>query len=290
MKVELVRATSTDGVFLDGALSDGQTGGDWLPKTGAAFDSVLLLHGVGSNFYQPRLLLGLAESLDRAGLRTLRVNTRGHDGVHTAGTLSGGRRFGSALELVHECVHDIDAWLAFMERKGCERILLLGHSLGAIKSIYWAAKSQHSSVAAVAALSPPRLSASAFEERGSQSGYFDSLARAQQQVEAGRGSDWIEVTFPFPMTMSANTYVDKYGGERYNILRLVGKRTSPTLITYGERELTGEAFAGLPEQLSSAPESDSVPLRISVLPGADHSYSGHVPAILEVVENKLATI
>lgn len=288
VKVELVRATTTDGVFLDGAISDGQSGESGLPNTSAAFDGVLLLHGVGSNFYQPRLLFALAESLDRAGLRTLRVNTRGHDGVHTAGTLAGGRRFGSALELVHECVHDIDAWLAFMEREGCQRILLLGHSLGAIKSVYWTAKSSHPSVAAVAALSPPRLSAAAFAGRGEESGYFDSLARAQQQIAAGRGEDWIEASFPFPMTMSANTYVDKYGGERYNILRLVAKCSAPTLFTYGEQELNKEAFRGLPEQLQASGGAEVV-LDVVVLPGADHSYSGHVPAVLQVVENRLAT-
>ena len=70
MTVELVRARTTDGMSLDGALNEPP---DDAPAI--ACDGALLLHGVGSNFYQPRLLQDLAEGLAARGVRSIRANT-----------------------------------------------------------------------------------------------------------------------------------------------------------------------------------------------------------------------
>ena len=282
MNVELVRVETADGMFLDGALS---LAGSSSNSADAPFDSVLLLHGVGSNFYQPRLLRQLAESYDAAGCWTLRGNTRGHDTIHTVATMQGAKRQGAALERVSECLLDIDAWLRLLADRGRQRVLLLGHSLGAIKAVYWAAARRESDtpVAGLAALSPPRLSAEAF---GESAPYLESLQLAHSRVSAGKGDELIDVTFPFPMPISAATYVDKYGGERYNIVKLVGDLRVPTLFTYGERELSHGPFAGLPDRLQE--RCGDADIKVTVVDGADHSYTGCDAEVADAIARRFA--
>ncbi|MCA9178872.1 MAG: alpha/beta fold hydrolase [Planctomycetales bacterium] len=290
MKVELVRTRTADGMWLDGALSFAEancSGQSHIAAPNAAvfpdFDAVILLHGVGSNFYQPRLLRDLAEAFDNAGVWTLRANTRGHDTLHTAATDQGGRIQGAAVEQVHDCLHDLDAWLAFLADRGRQRVLLLGHSLGAIKAVYYAAQR---AVAALAAISPPRLSAAAFGESRQSRVCLDSLELARRQITAGQGQTLIEVRFPFPMQMSPETYVDKYGGERYNILDRVGELRCPTLFTYGELELAEGPFAGLPERLLE--QGDRQCVSVEVVAGANHSYADRSEALFERIRARFA--
>lgn len=287
MKVDLVRVETADGMRLDGALSFGDSSfhaTQNLPH-GNPFDAVILLHGVGSNFYQPRLLQHLAEAYEAAGCWSLRVNTRGHDTIHTVGTTSGARRQGAALERVSDCLFDIDAWVKLLVERGRRNILLLGHSLGAIKAVYWAAmRSESHDVAALAALSPPRLSAAAFGASPAASEFLRSLEQAQRQVTTGNPEQLIEVTFPFPMPISAATYVDKYGGERYNIVELVGDIRVPTLFTYGEQELSHGPFVGLPETLNE--RRGDANSQVAVIDGADHSYSGCESAVLNGIGHR----
>ena len=83
----------------------------------------------------------------------LSVNTRGHDSVFGASLGNVRRRFGAAYEMVDDCRHDIAAWIEFLASRGHERIVLIGHSLGAIKAVYAQAHEKLPQVAAVVAVS-----------------------------------------------------------------------------------------------------------------------------------------
>jgi len=275
VNVELVLAKTADGMSLHGILSPAGPAAKELP-----FDGALLLHGVGSNFYQPRLLQELAEGLTERGVQTIRGNTRGHDTIHTVMTNQGVRRQGAAYERIDECRLDIDAWLELLEQRGCRRVLLMGHSLGAIKAVYWQARQPRPLVGGLAAFSPPRLSAAAFEQGDGRDRYLESLSRAQQEVESGNAERLLEVAFPFPMTMSAGTFIDKYAAERYNVAELAGDLTCPALFTYAERELGGPAFVNLPADVAGAKAT----LNVEIVKGADHSYHGFCQPLMEAVD------
>ena len=92
----------------------------------------------------------------------LSVNTRGHDSVFGAIQGNVRKRLGAAYETVDECRHDIAAWVELLAARGHERIALIGHSLGAIKAVYAQAHEKLPHVAAVVAISAPRLSYAAF--------------------------------------------------------------------------------------------------------------------------------
>jgi pimeloyl-ACP methyl ester carboxylesterase len=270
MHVELVRTLTPDGMRLDGAFLAGHE------ISRQPVDAALCLHGVGMNFYTSSTLEAVSPTLRKLGISVLLANTRGHDSLYTASVAMGRRRQGAAVEIVDECRLDIAGWCKYLAERGLQRILLVGHSLGAIKAVYSQAHDPIISVAGLIAASPPRLSCQAFKNSLECAPYFDSLTAAEQLVQGGRGDELFLAKFPFPLLISATSYIDKYGpAERYNILDFAGRVAVPALFTYGSKELEsgGIAFAGLPEALAQLPDKRGS-LTVEVIAGADHNYTG----------------
>ncbi len=283
MLAELVRTDTSDGLRLDGALYRATT------SDAAPLDAMLMLHGVGGNFYGSTLMQTLADSLLPLGIAALRVNTRGHDLISIAGTSGGPKWQGAAYETVSECRYDIRAWVTWLRAAGFERVGLMGHSLGAIKSLYAAAHDDSLNVQRIIAMSPPRLSYQAFQHDERSSLFLESMQTAQQHIAAGRPDALIKVRFPFPLLITAAGYVEKYGpAENYNILNFADRLPCPTLLVYGELEIQqgGVAFDGLPEALLALEHGRHRPT-IAVIPQADHFYNGRYEPLLAEVRNWL---
>lgn len=282
-QVELVRTTTADQVRLDGALEVATV------DSGSAqqLDAMILLHGVGSNFYGSILMESLAAAFVQAGITALRVNTRGHDTVSTARCGDGVKRVGAAYEIVADACLDIAGWVDFLVARGHQEIGVLGHSLGAVKACYAQAHQPHPRVACLIPVSPPRLSCAAFRESADSGRFLQSLGEAESLVAAGQPDGLFLSRFPFPTLMSAACYVDKYGSaERYNVLKFVDRILCPSLYVFGQAEVEqgGIAFAGMPEAICS-PENAGRDLQ--VVAGADHFYSGQAAALIETVLNWL---
>jgi pimeloyl-ACP methyl ester carboxylesterase len=286
MLVDLVQVTAADGVRLHGALElappsdklpdkSSDTAGGAKAPTAAAVDAWLCLHGTGSNFYAASTLAGLAPKLLAAGAAVLRGNTRGHDLISTGPPAQGRSLQGAAFERVDESPLDVTAWIDLLHRRGFARIGLLGHSLGAIKAIFTLAGQNPPKVAALVAVSPPRLSYSYFCQTSRADGFLQTFAAAEELVRAGRGDELMLVKFPLPYHVSAAGYVDRYGPqERYNVLRLVGGVKCPTLVTYGSSEVQGDfAFRDMPEAIEKMATAENS-LQLAIVAGADHIYTG----------------
>src|SRR5258708_716358 len=120
--VELVRVTTEDGFFLEGALHPAQGVDDPL-----RVDAFLLVHGTGGNFYSHGVLETFAQQASAAGAAALRVNTRGHDGVSSIAGKDRSIRGGATYEVVSECIRDITAWIEFLHHRGYGRLALVGY-------------------------------------------------------------------------------------------------------------------------------------------------------------------
>lgn len=275
MHVELVRTTTSDGLRLDGALVLAESPASQSAASDSLPSAAILLHGVAGNFYGLGTFEKLIPVLRALGLAVLSVNTRGHDSVFGAMAGNVRRRFGAAYETVDDCRLDVAAWIQFLASRGHERVVLIGHSLGAIKAVYAQAHDRFAQVAAVVATSPPRLSYSAFVNSPESSVFWESMSTAERMVAEGRGDELFTAKFPFPLLITAAGYIDKYGpAERYNILRFAADLPCPALFTYGSKELEGGgiAFAGLPEALLSLPNQAA--RQVATIDGADHFYAG----------------
>ena len=275
MLVDLVQVETRDAMRLHGALE--------LPAQRALGDSTspgqidawLCIHGTGSNFYSASTLAGLTGKLLNAGAAVLRANTRGHDLVST-GPSAGGRWVqGAAFERVDESPLDLRAWVDFLAGRGFRRIGLLGHSLGAVKAIFTLAGDDVPQVAALVAVSPPRLSYAWFCASARAEGFRQTLARAEELVAAGREDELMLIDFPLKYYVSAGGFVDRYGPrERYDVVRLLDRVRVPTLVTYGSSEVQGNlAFRGMPEDVEKTANAANL-LQVAVIAGADHIYTG----------------
>jgi len=273
MHVELVHTTTRDGLRLDGALVESAESRSPAPDSRPS--AAILLHGVAGNFYTSSTFEAVIPKLQELGLAVLSVNTRGHDSVFNSMAGNVRRRLGAAYETVDDCRLDIGAWIELLASRGHTSVVLIGHSLGAIKAVYAQAHEKWPQVAAVIAASPPRLSYSAFMNSAESSVFWESMCTAERMVAEGRGDELFTGKFPFPLLITAAGYIDKYGpAERYNILRFAADLPYPALFTYGSKELEngGIAFADLPEALMELPNTDR--RQVAVIDGADHAYTG----------------
>jgi alpha/beta hydrolase family protein len=272
--VDLVQATTRDGVRLDGTYQVS-------PRAPAvAVDAFCLVHGTGGNFYSSTLFDDLSGLLLELGCGVLRVNTRGHDGISTAATPKGGRRQGAAYEVVDDCRHDIAAWVGWLAERAGPRVGLLGHSLGAVKCLYALAQEPRQPVACVVAVSPPRLSYSWFCSSPQAQEFLATCALAEQYLQRGEGAALLDVKLPLPFAITAAGYAEKYGpDERYNYLNFVAGVPCATLVTLGSVEAENNmAFRGAGEALEALrPRCGH--LSVAMVPGADHFYTGVRPEL-----------
>jgi hypothetical protein len=267
----LVTTTTADGVRLDGFLA--------LPKE---FSNTVWLvsHGVNSNFYGSTLLMDLAGLFLDAGTAVLLANNRGHDvAAFNAGDVP--MRLGSQFETVSNCTLDFDAWIEFLASEGFTRIGCAGHSLGAVKVIYWLAHLQDVRVYAGIALSPPRLSKGLLLDDPKRGAVFaEHLRQAKQLCDEGKPEEVMKVRFPLPTWICAATYLDKYGNDlKYDYVHHSAAIPIPVLWLFGELEIRDGSsnFRDADRILSRRlAELNSLGLcldhRLGVIPSADHSY------------------
>jgi pimeloyl-ACP methyl ester carboxylesterase len=269
--VELVSVTTADGVRLDGSL---RRASGSAPRLG--LDLIICHHGQGGSFYAPSMLAGMADGFVDGGCSVLRVNSRGHDLMFGG---PNGRRLGASHEIIDECRHDWAAWLDFAEQAGFTRIGLWGHSLGAVKTIYYLAIQPDRRVRCAIASSPPRFNYEAYAAwPDGGSAFIADIARARSLVEADRGQELLLSTMPQRNWFSALSYVDKYGPDnRYDFFRHVPAVSVPLLLTVGGLE-GGFNFQALASEGASL--AASLPhVTFASIDGADHSYQSRIPEV-----------
>ena len=201
------------------------------------------------------------------------------------------KRLGAAYEDMDACRHDWAAWVDFAHAAGYQRIGLWGHSLGATKSIYYMATHPDDRVTCVVAGSPPRFAYSAFLTTEAGEIFKRSAEQAQQHIRAGHPEAMMDVLYPVPLLLTAETFMQKYGPEEtYDILTYIPKMCIPTLIMIGTEEAqTMMAFQELPTQVAKlAAELDH--LTFASIPGADHAYTHQRSEVWNIVRQWLAAM
>jgi alpha-beta hydrolase superfamily lysophospholipase len=263
MLIDVQLITTADGVQLPvGFLAP--TG----EKRGDAIDAVVLNGGTGTNFWHPTIT-DVARVMTAAGYPALTISTRGHDlafrGRH--GLL------GAAYETVAECSFDFTAAIQHLVDRGYQRIALYGHSLGSTKATYYAAHAPHPALAALVALAGPRFSASWYEASPWAEQYRATKRQAEALVAAGRPNDLFDAAFPTAQPFSAASWLDQYGGERYNLAQWAQHLRAPVLrLDCGlDDGLMAYHMAGQFEEIARlAPNPHH---RHVVLEGVDHFFT-----------------
>jgi alpha-beta hydrolase superfamily lysophospholipase len=152
MKGEFCRFRTSDGLELQGL---------YVPAGDAPANGVVLhVHGLDGSFYENRFIDAVAAVYNRHGLDFLTFNNRGHDYIsdilveEAAGGPATYRQAGGMYEVLEECVADIAAAAGFARGRGCRRVLLEGHSHGALKVLYYLVRARDPAVSGLVLMSP----------------------------------------------------------------------------------------------------------------------------------------
>lgn len=180
MKTTFYRTKTTDNLRLDGLFFE--------PDQKSSI-GILHIHGMAGNFYENVFLDLMAEEYTKVGYAFLTVNTSGHDFItdlQVVGEREQYKRKGQIFEKFEDCVLDIDTWLKFFKSKGYDRLILQGHSLGAVKVVYYLYKKPKSDVVALILASPPDMLGLVRVE-AEKKNFERDLTEARKLVAEGKG-------------------------------------------------------------------------------------------------------
>lgn len=271
---EIVWIRTDDGIRHDGVVIR-PTG----PPTGTA---VVWMHGFTGHFSEPHQIT-IGRYLAERGHLFVSGNNRGHHHGASLGQREGTPLMGGAWwELVSESWLDVKAWLDFAETLRPARLVLAGHSYGALKVTWYQGERQDPRLAGLISASGPVRPPGRRPELG------EPLALAQRMVAEGRGLDLL----PFGSTgrpggtLSAQTLVDRekslvdvYGVESGD--SPLSKVRCPFLAILG----TNEPQIGSPADLDMLKRNARSSSRAdtALIEGADHVYTGREEAVAQAI-------
>jgi pimeloyl-ACP methyl ester carboxylesterase len=265
---ELVSTSAEDGIALEGVV--------FAPagaSTAAPHDlAVVWVHGLTGRFYGATQVRA-GRHLASLGFTVVSGNNRGHDFGYVLRRTPQGQVAlgGGGWELFSESPRDVASWVSYAEQLGQRGVVLVGHSLGALKVGYYQALRQDPRVRAVVAVSPPA---------GACRIDPDLRAQAERMVAEGRGQDLLPwgIFLAGGGTQSAQTYLDRahssldvYG---FHTPHPVAARIAcPLFACYG----SDEAWVGGAAELEAIRRGATGAVRVEtrMVEGADHSYAGH---------------
>jgi pimeloyl-ACP methyl ester carboxylesterase len=271
----LLDVESADGLVLPGA--------HVRPAGVAAGTCVVWFPGFGMSYDYPPTL-DIARRLATGGIAFVSAVVRGHHGAVTAwqrrGERWGTKRIGSWYEVIEESALDIAAWLGAARDLGYGRVVLAGHSFGAVKSLHCLATGGATPDGLV--LASPSLGITTLRD--------DVVELATRMVERGDG----ELLLPdgsWPRgfgtrTVSAQTYASwsrsvdlVYGpGQAWR-----ADVTMPVLAYYGD-----DGDVGGTSELDRL-TADMAAVTRRILPGVGHNYQRGTETIAAAIGTWLAT-
>jgi pimeloyl-ACP methyl ester carboxylesterase len=273
----LVHTWSEDGYMMAGAL--------FAPDGAARDTAVVFVHGLTATFYG-LTAVRIGRRLAEDGFLFVSGNNRGHDfGTNLRTRDLQSRLGGGGWELFDESPLDVGAWVGFAVEQGAGKVVLVGHSLGALKVCFYQAARQDPRVAGIVAASPPLRAGT---PRPGKPTREELLALADRMVAEGRGRDLLpwDIFEAGAGTQSAQTYlnrmrtnVDVYGHLTPD--PAVARVYCPILAFYGTNEawVGGAAdLATIERNARSAPRVDT-----RLFEGADHAYSDHEVEVADAI-------
>jgi pimeloyl-ACP methyl ester carboxylesterase len=251
--------------------------------------AVVWIHGFSGRFCEP-FIIRIGRQLASEGYPVVSGNNRGHHlGSRISSSDGKTRLAGAWWEKVSESPLDVAAWIAYAEMLGHSRIALVGHSYGALKSVWYQGEHQDARVAGVVSASGPIRLHSGWSDDA------DVRSAAEKLVAENRGHELLpwQVQGTNLSSMSAQTLVDSararpdiYGVEAAN--SPLSKIRCPILAIFGtneERVGTAPDLETIRQNARSASRVDT-----AMIEGADHVYTGREAEVGSVLLEWLGTL
>lgn len=175
---------------------------------------VLFIHGMSGNIIENYFAHILGKTLAKNGIGFIYGHNRGYGHINDIATKEikedGGYkciRIGGVYERFTECIYDIDSWLKECRRLGYKRIILLGHSLGCNKTIYYFSEKKPKDVVGVILASPPDM-VGLFEKPEYQPNHKELFKEAKKNVKANKPRKLVSGIVWDWYQLSSQTYID----------------------------------------------------------------------------------
>lgn len=273
METQLLDFRTSDNETLHGLL--------FTPRQQKSDTALLMVHGVAMNFYLPPLAT-FGQALAERGHHCFVINNRGHDWINRAGAdLTG--FCGATYEKFEDSAKDYDAALERLNQLGYQRFVLVGHSLGCVKSLMYQGTRQRRDVIGVISCSCPKQYYSARAE--DQADFRKVMENAESMIAAGQSKEFIWAKASGALALfAADTYVNKYGKHENNDVRPhAGRLGCPHLAIAG-----GAEHKYFPEYAAELAQRGGAGATYKIVPGSDHFYHGHENEVIEIIAQWLA--
>ncbi len=263
--------------------------GAWLGKSRAK-TVYIFLHGLTGNLFSRS---DTAFELTKSGAVCLMFNNRGHDHVtrlrqksKTADEVLGG----AAHEIFTDSRDDIAGAVAFARSRGAKRIILVGHSTGCQKAIWYLAGKPAREVTGAVLLAPlsdyaSMKAALAPVEYAKLRAKVELLAKKDSRTIVPQG--WL----PFPSLTDAQRWLSLYTPEsKEEIFTYASGRTPTTLrktsvpllaLFASDDEYADRPAKELAAWFSAARPKQPIDARVVVAP--NHGFSGRAKALAKLI-------
>ena len=278
MLVDLVQVDTPEGIKLSGA---------YFAPTGVdrqfSADALIYFHGDGGHFYNP-LYLWLGQRMAERGIAFLAANRRGHD--HVANGVRGGPLAGYAFESVDDSRADYAAWLALLRERGHTRIVMGGHSGGAVRATYAQANEKFANVVAVMPVSPGEYNHEGVVALHGED-FLGPFRESERNMAEGRPDVLLRPGVPWGSTWSARAFVDCFNQDnRYSVTRHAANTGVPTHFIFGGEECA----IGGPQELPvcgaarrSVAAAGYPHVQVTEIEGANHGYVGREEQLFQTM-------
>lgn len=169
---------------------------------------VICIHGMCGTIIDNYFATVWGKLLSKESIGFIYEHNRGHsienDIVMKDGTT---KRYGCMYEIFEECVYDIDLAIEIAKNRGYKRIILLGHSYGCNKVIYYYYKKHPDIFGMILASAPDMVG---FHLSIQSDEYQELLREAKKNIDHHEPEKLLHKMIEDYMYMSSGTYYDWY--------------------------------------------------------------------------------
>ncbi|MGZ4808729.1 MAG: alpha/beta hydrolase [Thermoanaerobaculia bacterium] len=279
----LVMFDATDGVALSGLLFEPEK------RTRRA---AIFIHGTGgASVFDSRRTNALARVMTEHAIAWFAFNNRGSQIVRRLKRRARATLGGSALELIRECVADIDGAIRELRRRGYRELYLIGHSTGANKIAVYDSRKPRNPIRRYVLLGGGDDTGLLYVQLG-PARFRKAIETARAKIKAGKGAELVPESLS-SLPMSWRSFYDMANPDGdYNVFpflealgdvrlsrkprfRHVRGIRKPALMLYGDRD--EYCYDDVPACLAVLARAvrDQPNIEIAMMEDADHGFSGH---------------
>ena len=218
---------------------------DNLMLQGTYFDSkkkdicILFIHGQAQSILENEFAYKWGKYFSSNGISFLYGHNRGYDFINCMFDKKGDFVYnGATFELFEDSLNDIQVWINRIKKFGYKKIILLGHSLGCNKALYYLSKHQENIDGVIFASAPDMVGITKIEEENFIELYNESINSSKNKILSKLvcGTDYISAKTFIDQT-TENTPIDNFPIERNpQTFEQLSKITIPILSFCGSNE------------------------------------------------------